>query len=449
MPHPKAHITIVGAGFTGLSAAWKLLQQGHKVTIIESDTMVGGLAGGFYIGGSEIEKFYHHWFTNDTYALDLVHELGLSDKLHLHTSRTGLYYANTIFRLSRPLDVLKFKPLKFIDRIRLGLLVPQVRAVKDWRKLEGLTAREWLLKACGPEVFRVVWEPLLKGKFGPYADQISAVWFWNKLKLRGSSRGQKGNEQLAYLQGGFMTLAQSLAKQIEELGGIILLNTKVERLLMSDNTLQGIQTDHGIVDCDAALLTPALPIIPPWLEPHCDLAYITRLKSIRYLANVCLILSLDRSLSSTYWLNVNDPTFPFVGIIEHTNFESPQTYNGQHIVYLSKYLPQTDAMYQMSSEELLEYALPHIQRMFPNFERSWVRNHWLWKAQYSQPIVDCHYSKRIPSVQSPIPNLFVSNMAQIYPEDRGTNYAIRGGYQAAELMNNALEAIMQRPLQIV
>jgi protoporphyrinogen oxidase len=142
---------------------------------------------------------------------------------------------------------------------------------------------------------------------------------------------------------------------------------------------------------------------------------------------VCLVLELDRSLSSTYWLNVNDPNFPFVGVIEHTNFERPETYGGKHIVYLSKYLPHTEALYAMSPDEVLEFALPHLQRMFPKLQRSWIQRHHVWKARWSQPVVEQHYSRLIPSAEGPLPGLHLCSMAQIYPEDRGTNYAVREG----------------------
>ena len=155
--------------------------------------------------------------------------------------------------------------------------------------------------------------------------------------------------------------------------------------------------------------------------------YIGQLEKIDYLSNVCLVLELDRSLSDTYWLNVNDPDFPFVAVIEHTNFESPKTYGDRHIVYLSRYLPHTDTMYTMSADEMLNHALPHIQRMFPEFQRDWLLAHHLWTARYSQPVVKKAYSTMIPPKRGPQDGLWLCSMAQVYPEDRGTNYAIRDG----------------------
>ena len=428
----RPHVVVIGAGFTGLSAAWELARRGVRVTVLEADPEVGGLAGTFEVQGERLEKFYHHWFTNDEHVNDLVKQLGVADRVVYRPTRTGMYFANTVFRMSSPVDVLKFTPLPFVDRLRLGLLALRARGVKDWKPLEALTAEEWLIRLGGRNVFRVVWEPLLKGKFGPFASSISAVWFWNKLKLRGGSRDKTGAEMLAYYRGGFAALADRLAVEISVLGGEIRLGTCARGLVVEGNTVRGVETDAGMIEADAVIATPALPIIADLVAPHASDEWLRQLRAIEYLANVCVVLELDRSLSDTYWLNVNDPGFPFVGVIEHTNFEPASTYGGRHIVYLSKYLPESAELYQMADDAMLDFCIPHLKRMFPAFDRQWVVAHHVWRARYSQPIVGKHYSQLIPPTETPIGGLFLSTMAQVYPEDRGTNYAIRDGRRVGQ-----------------
>jgi protoporphyrinogen oxidase len=192
-----------------------------------------------------------------------------------------------------------------------------------------------------------------------------------------------------------------------------------------------VSGDWGSIEADHVIVTTALPLAADMIERWADQSYLARLRRIDYLANVCLVLRLNRSLSSTYWLNVNDPTFPYVGVIEHTNFEKAETYGGEHIVYLSKYLPHTDDLYLMDSEAILELSLPHLKRMFPEFDRSWVIGHHVWKARWAQPVVERHYSSLIPPSDGPLPGFHICSMAQVYPEDRGTNYAIREGRKLA------------------
>jgi len=424
----KQKIGIVGAGYTGLTLGYYLAKAGIEVTLFERDHQVGGLAGTFSVGNTELEKFYHHWFTNDEHIMGLIKELGLEADIMIRPTRTGMYYANNFFKLSSPLDLLKFKPLPFISRIRLGFVVLAVRMVKDWRQLESKTAVEWLKGICGEKAYKVVWEPLLKGKFGRYAEQISAVWFWNKLKLRGGSRGEKGAENLAYFKGGFAQLAKRVQEEIIANGGVINLSCGVEKITENQTIVTEKGEQHSF---DKVILTTPLPIISKIISEIATPDYLKQLNKINYIGNVCLVLQLDRSLSEIYWLNVNDPDFPFVGIIEHTNFEPTESYDGKHIVYLSKYLPTDEAMYQMGDKEVLDYALPYIKRMFPKFEDSWITDYHVWREAYSQPLVEKHYSQLIPAWETPISGVYINTMAQIYPEDRGTNYAVREGKKMA------------------
>lgn len=420
-------ITIIGGGFTGLAAAYKLVLAGHKVTVIEADSAVGGLAGAFETKGERLDRFYHHWFTNDREVLGLIDAVGLSSSVVINPTNTGIFYANKIFKLSTPMDLLKFKALPFPDRIRLGLLTLRARQVKDWRALENETAADWLMRLGGKNVYKVVWEPLLKGKFGPYADHVSAVWFWNKLKLRGGSRGKSGEERLLYLRGSFARLAEATSDAITALGGTVLTSSPVQTVEPTEEGNWRVSGGWGEILSNRVILTTALPLVADMIASWADPDYLLRLRRIEYLANVCLVLRLDRSLSSTYWLNVNDTSFPYVGVIEHTNFESSAMYGGDHVVYLSKYLPHTDALYQMSDEEVLEYSVPYLKRMFPSFQESWIRNYHIWRARWSQPVVERNYSSLIPEQDGPKAGFHICSMAQIYPEDRGTNYAIREG----------------------
>jgi protoporphyrinogen oxidase len=429
---------IIGGGFSGLSAALELARRGVDVTVFEAEDEVGGLAGTFAVNGERLEKFYHHWFTNDEFVNQLVRELDEEDRILYRPTRTGMYFANRIFRLSSPADVLRFSPLPLVDRVRLGILALRARAVTDWRPLEDETAEAWLIRLGGERVYRVVWEPLLDGKFGPFASRVSAVWMWNKLKLRGGSRAKSGAETLAYYRGGFAALAERMASEVERLGGHIRTSTAVTALTSRDGRVSGVLTANGRLNADAVIATPALPIVADLAEPHAPSEWIRQLRAVEYLANVCVVLELDRSLSDTYWLNVNDPGFPFVGVIEHTNFEPASTYGGRHIVYLSKYLPESSVLFQMSDTEVLDYCVPFIHRMFPEFDRAWILGHHVWRARYSQPIVVRRYSELIPPVTTPIAGLYLCSMAQVYPEDRGTNYAIREGRAVGRMVAASL-----------
>jgi protoporphyrinogen oxidase len=435
----KYDVVIVGGGFTGLTAAYVLSKQGHSVRVVESDSSAGGLAGTFqFADGVHLEKFYHHWFNSDVYVPELVKELGMEGDVITLPTRTGMYFNGRMWKLSTPMDLLRFTALSFIDRIRLGLLVLQVRRIKDWRTIEHLSIREWLESLCGKNVYRVVWEPLIKSKFSVYAEAVNAVWMWKKLVLRGSTRNDKGGEELAYFKGGFGRLAEAMVAAIEGAGGEVSLGVNVIGVRSEGNKIIALQTSSGDVTGRQFLFTPAFPIITKIFEGAADTNWLANMSRVRYLGNMCLILRLKHSLSDTYWLNVNDPGFPFVGVIEHTNFDLPENYKGSHIAYLSRYLAVEDPVWSYSDEQYVDFALEHLKRMFPKMERSWLLDHRVWRAEFSQPVTERNYSQYVPGRETPFVNASISTMAQIYPEDRGTNYAIREGRTVAEYIAKQL-----------
>ncbi|ARG98738.1 amine oxidase [Legionella micdadei] len=435
-------VVIIGAGFTGLTAGYVLAKQGKKVRIIEADDTPGGLAGTFeFADGVRIEKFYHHWFNNDLYVPELVNELGMQGDIITLPSRTGMYFNGKMWKLSTPMDLLRFTALSFVDRIRLGLLVYQVRMVKDWRSIEHLSIREWLESLCGKTVYKIVWEPLIQSKFSLFAEEVSAVWFWKKLVLRGSTRDKKGGEELAYFKGGFGRLAEALVTAIKNAGGKVSFNERVTGVTTHGNYLKSVVTNQGEIFGKQFLFTPSFSIIANIFDGVADPNWVKRLRRVKYLGNLCLVLRLKRSLSDIYWTNVNDPGFPFVGVIEHTNFDSPDNYNGTRIAFLSRYLAVEDPVWHYTEEQYLEFALQHLQRMFPELDRSWIIEYKLWRAEYAQPVTERNYSSYVPGSETPYKNALISTMAQIYPEDRGTNYAIREGRKIVELLNHSAKEV--------
>ncbi len=109
----RPHVEVIGGGFCGLAAAYELGRRGVRATVLERDAEVSGRAGSFAAGGARLEKFYHHWFTNDVHVMELIAELCRSAEVVLRPTRIGTYYAHDFFKLSTPLDLLRFLPLPF------------------------------------------------------------------------------------------------------------------------------------------------------------------------------------------------------------------------------------------------------------------------------------------------------------------------------------------------
>ena len=190
----------------------------------------------------------------------------------------------------------------------------------------------------------------------------------------------------------------------------------------------------GSVPADAVILTPALPIIADMLRPHVTADYAERIGAIGYLANVCVVLELTRSLSELYWMNVNDPHFPFVGVIEHTNLDQADPSGRRRVVYFSRYLPASDPIFGALSDHVVQMTLPHVKRMFPEFDPGCIVAASVWQARYAQPVVVRNYSQLVPPHRTPLPGVFHREHGAGYPEDRGTNYAIRDGRKVARMV---------------
>jgi protoporphyrinogen oxidase len=429
----RANVVVIGGGITGLVAGYELARLGFPVTVLEKDEAVGGITGSFEVNGSCVDKFYHHFFNSDEHLIRLAGEIGLGNQLRYAPTKTSIYINRSFYRLSSPLDVLRFRPLGLVDRVRLGMLVLKVRGLGNWRPLELETAEQWLINRCGRRVYSVVWEPLLRAKFGSFAREVSAVWFWNKLMLRGGSRNIAGNEVLGYINGSFGAMAEALAGKIKAFGGEVKVGVQTESLVIDNGCVRGVQTQDGTIDTEAVIATPALPIIADMLDGSADRTYIDGLRRIKYLANICLVLELSRPLSDIYWLNINDPDVPFTGIVEHTNLLPIEACGGSRIVYLSKYIEQNSDIYNMSREQLLEFSVPYVRQIFAGFEREQILGYHVFKAPYAQPLIERNYSKIICPTETPVKGLYIATMAQVYPQDRGVNYAVWQGRNAAKI----------------
>lgn len=428
-------VGIVGAGVAGLAAAKVLSERGHEVTIFEDKPEVGGQVVTFPVGGEPLECFYHHIFTNDTAVIRYIEELGLGPKLKWIEPRNGHFVRGRIYPFVTPLDLLKFTAIPVTSRLRLGLAAVWLRRQKDGiKKYEGVTARKWMERAVGKKAFGAFWGPLLKGKFAAQADNVGMVWLWNKIYLRfASRRGSGAKESLGYLEGSFKAYYQALADQLEARGVQIRLSTPVESIEVEDGALRGLFADGHQHAFDQVLLT--VPnIIVRRLVPDLPAAYVEVLDRVRYQWATCLILSLDRPLSDFYWLSIGDE-LPFVACVEHTNFMPPERYGGNHVVYLSNYVAPDHPILKMDAGQVFESYIPGIRRINPAFDRSWVREKWLFKDPGGQPIITTNYSASIPGMRTGIAGLYLSNTTQVYPEDRGQNYSLLLGEKAAKLMD--------------
>lgn len=429
-------IAIIGAGLTGLTAAYRLSQKGQEISVYEEADDPGGLASAFQVGSENLDSFYHHIFVSDKELLDLIDELSLLYRLGWYEPKNAIYIEDSIYPFTSPLDLIRFDPLHFISRIRMGLLVLRSKFIKDYKPFESITAKDWIISRTGQDAYDKVWGPLLTSKFDVDADSVSGTWIWNKFKLRGSSRGKNiSKEMLGYMQGGFITLIKGLIDGIRKKNGQLFLHEPVKSIIRNKEGRWELVTDKSKQVFDQILFTAA-PNLLADLCQSCINEYSDGLRSIKYKANICLTLELNESLSPYYWITVAEEGLPFVLIIEHTNLVGLRGY-GSHIVYLSRYVDESDPLFEASDDEIINKFIFGLEEVFPGFDTKNIKKATLHRARYAQPVVTTGYVDRIPDIKTPLEGLYLASMPQIYPEDRGLNYAVRMGNRAAdEILSN-------------
>ncbi|MGD0752156.1 MAG: NAD(P)/FAD-dependent oxidoreductase [Anaerolineales bacterium] len=425
-------IAIIGAGFGGLAAAWDLRRAGHEVTIYEAADYVGGLASGFKEPGWDwsVEKFYHHWFASDKYMLGLIKELGWQDKVLFPRPLTVMYHQGRFYPFDSIIKALLFPGLGFgLNKLRFGLVGLYLRLTNNWKTLEHTTVDAWLRKWAGAQVYELMWQPLVVGKFGErYYQQVNMAWMWARLKSR--------TTRLGTFEGGFQNFADMFARKLTELGVQIRLQTPVTRIERQAET-GGVTIHGGKDDLYDQVLVTLSPEAIGRLVPSLPEPYLHGLRSMKSMGAVVITLALKHQLSEEgyYWYNLpKSAGYPFLALVEHTNYLSPQHFGGDHILYMGDYLEPEHEYFRLSKEELLERFLPALTKFNPKFERDWVKKSWLYRTAYAQPVPLVDHSNNIPAIQTPIPGIYFASMSQVYPWDRGTNFAVEIGRRAARLM---------------
>jgi protoporphyrinogen oxidase len=427
-------IAVIGAGVCGLVAAYRLAQAGHACDVYERWPGLGGQAATLDVGGGHrLERYYHHLFTTDRHIAALYGELGMPDEIEWRPSSVAMFAHGRQWPFTTPLDLLRFGPLPPPARVRLGAAVLALqRLAGDRAPYERVTARAWIERWMGRAVWREVWGPMLRGKFGARADDIAMVWIWNKLRLR---RGEDAaDERLGYPRHSWEPLFAALRRRIEAAGGRVLIDRPAMRLdrgfELTYAAPGAFRSGHdpaafaaaGRERYDRVLATVPNDVFERLLAPGLVApAYLERLRSIEYFAALCLLLEVDRPLTRFYWTNVADRDLPFVGVIEHTNFVEPLRYGGRRFVYVANYLPHGHELLELDAAALLERYTPGLQAINPAFDPAWVQASWRFVEPAAQPLVTVGYGDRVPPLQTGTPGLVLANTTQIYPEDRGKN----------------------------
>jgi protoporphyrinogen oxidase len=422
-------IGVIGAGFTALSASIKLQEHGHEVTLFEKEKTPGGLAVGFKGKNWEwsLEEHYHHIFTSDTFIRNLAKKTGHT--FIFKRPNTSTLIDGDILQLDSPLKLLEFSKLSYYQRFRMGAVLGYLKYAANWESLEKYTAHKWLQEAMGKEPYSILWEPMLKSKFGNYYKDISLAWFWARIKARTPSLG--------YPEGGFQAFADTLASTIKNRKGIVHYETTVTNIETKKSGVEITYLNNGKKEAEVfdKVLVTVPNILFAAMGHTLPKEYINTLRSFESIGAVNMVLEMDKPFfkENVYWLSICEKDYPFVAVVEHTNFIEKSHYNNKYLLYIGNYLPHTHKYFKFSEKELLKEFDPYLSKLNPDYKKN-ILNTYIFRAPYAQPIVPPNFSEKILPFQTPMENVYLANMQQVYPWDRGTNFAVEIGERVVDFI---------------
>lgn len=428
-------VGIIGGGIMGVSLGYFLSRQGIPVEIFEASPALGGLAGAVTLSdGTTVDRFYHAVLSSDGQVIELCRELGLSDRLRFRQTPMGFLHDGDIYSMNSVLELLRFPLLGWIDRLRLGFTVFYAQCVRDWRRLDAIDVERWLVWLSGRRAYDSIWRPLLKAKFDGPLDELPATYIWSRLvRMKSTRNGASQKEMAGHLIGGYTTLVEAMAAEIERAGGRIHRGQPVDEIVMEQGEVRGLKAGGGFRPYHTVVSTVPTPLLRPLL-PVAAREYADRLAGIRYLDLVMPLLVLDRPLTGCWTLNIVDDGCPFTGVIETTSYIDPQYVGGHHLVCLPKYTLPGSHWLELPDEAIREMWLRDLERILPSFDRSWVRDFLVHRARHVEPLHGLNQADDIPDMQTPIRGLYLAGACQIYPALTNVESVTRHAHRAAELI---------------
>jgi protoporphyrinogen oxidase len=409
-------VAIVGGGVMGVTLGYFLSKEGVEVEIFEASPGLGGLAGQIRLpDGTMVDRFYHAILSSDMHVRELCDELGIADWFRFHETRTGFYRRGKIHSMDHALDFLRFAPLSLIERAQLAWTVVQAQRVRDWSLLESVGVAEWLTLLGGEGVYEKLWRPMLAAKFDGSFDQTPATYMWSRLvRMKSARKGAAQKELVGHLIGGHIKLIEAMEEQIERAGGVIHLNTPVREIMIAGGRAWGLRLGEEVLSFDAVIATLPVPHVRSLIADAAP-AYSEFLSKTAYLGVIAVLLVLDRPLSGYWTLNIIEDGSPLTGVIETTTYIDPHFVGGHHLVYMPKYTAPESRWQTTSDDEVRRVWLEALEGMFPDFDRGWIQYCLIHRERCVEPLHPKNGLSLIPSVTTPIEDLYLATTAQIYP----------------------------------
>lgn len=417
-----ARLIVIGAGAMGLAAGYHAAKAGHQVEVLEAGPEPGGMAAHFDFDGVSIERFYHFVCKTDEPTFKLLDEIGLGGTMRWRRTTMGYFSGGKLHPWGDPVSLLRYPNVSLLARLRYGLLAFVSTRRERWDALETQSAKEWITRWSGREVYEKLWRPLFDLKFYEYADNVSAAWIWTRVKRIGRSRKSLFEEQLGYIEGGSQTLVDRLVERIEAMGGSVHLSTPAKRVVTEGGRVTGVEAADGFHPADAVISTMPTPFVSAAV-PDLPADWKAKYDAINNIGVCCLLFKLRKPVTPHFWVNISEPDVAIPGLIEFSNLRPIP--NGESIVFVPYYMPVTNPKFGWDDDRLLDEAFSYIRRVNPAIGPQDVLARKVARLRYAQPICEPGFAAKLPPVQTPIAGLQIADTCFYYPEDRGISESVR------------------------
>lgn len=415
---------VLGGGILGMTIAHRLRQQGHSVTLLEGRDRLGGLADAWQVGNVTWDRHYHVTLMSDLLVRDLWREIGVEDQMEWVETKTGFYTDGQLYSMSNTVEFLKFPPLGLIDKFRLGGTIFTASKLKNWKKLEQTPVADWLTKLSGKRTFQKMWLPLLKAKLGDCWTQTSAAFIWATIaRMYAARRSGLKKEMFGYVRGGYDTVLQAFEQHLLKSGVDLQCNNEVRDIVPAADDRVIVESEKGTATFDQVVSTLPSPSLVRAL-PSLDASQKSLHEGIQYHGIVCASVLLKKPISPYYVTNITDDA-PFTAVIEMTALVDPAQLNGQHLIYLPKYVTPDDQAFDVSDEELQQQFIGALDRMYDHFSPDDVQAFRVSRVRHVFALPTLGYSERIPPIRTNVPGVFAVNSSHIVNGTLNVNETVK------------------------
>ncbi len=405
--------SVIGGGMLGMRTAQLLARAGADVTLYEAADHLGGLADAWQLGDVTWDRHYHVTLLSDLELRGVLEDLGLEDAIKWVETKTGFFTDGNLYSMSNTVEFLKFPPLGFIDKLRLGGTIFLGSKIRNWAKLEQIHVADWLQKWSGKRTTQKIWLPLLRAKLGENYKKTSAAFIWATIaRMYAARRSGLKKEMFGYVSGGYKKLLDRYEEQLLADGVKIRTSCALQHVESTDDGVDLTFGDGSHQRTDNVVMTIPSPLISK-MCPQLNPTEHEKLNGIQYQGIVCASLVLKESLSPYYVTNITDDWVPFTAVIEMSALVDKSEFGGNALIYLPRYADPTDPVFEKSDDELREEFVSALEKMYPHFSRDHVEAFKVSRVRHVVGLSTLNYSKNLPDMKTSMPGVYAVNSAQI------------------------------------